>query len=123
MVQMMANIAEFERRRIGERTREALAVLKARGVRLGTPANLTHQARLKGARNAAAARRDLAVEEMADIAEIASGMKAQGASLGKIAAHLNAEGYVTRKGKSWSPTQVKRVLDRIRPAALDGRDP
>ena len=123
MVQMMANIAEFERRRIGERTREALAVLKARGVKLGTPANLTRAARLKGARKAAEARRDRAVEEMADIAEIASGMKAQGASLGRIAAHLNAEGYVTRRGKSWSPTQVKRVLDRIRPAGLNGRDP
>jgi hypothetical protein len=60
---------------------------------------------------------------MADIAEIASGMKAQGASLGRIAAQLNAEGYVTRRGKSWSPTQVKRVLDRIRPAGLTGRDP
>jgi DNA invertase Pin-like site-specific DNA recombinase len=116
MVQMMANIAEFERRRIGERTREALGVLKARGVKLGTPANLRPEHRLKGARNAAAARTALAVEEMADIAEIAAKMRAEGSSLGAIARHLNAEGYLTRKGQSWTPTQVKRVLDRIRPA-------
>ena len=40
MVQVMASMAEFERRRIGERTREAMAELKARGVAFGTPANL-----------------------------------------------------------------------------------
>lgn len=114
MVQMMAVIAEFELRRIGERTKEALAVLKARGVKLGTPRNLTHEARLKGAKSAALARTAAAVTEMADVAPIAARMRAEGASLGRIAAHLNAEGYVTRKGTTWRPTQVKRVLDRIR---------
>src|SRR4051812_7548952 len=66
MVQMMANIAEYERRRIGERTREALAQLKARGVVLGTPRNLTPEARAEGTRLAALARARKAIEEMAD---------------------------------------------------------
>jgi DNA invertase Pin-like site-specific DNA recombinase len=113
MVQMMANIAEFERRRIGERTKEALAVLKARGVKLGTPRNLTREARLKGARSAARARTAAAVTEMADVAPTVARMRAEGASLGQIAAHLNAEGYVTRRGTSWRPTQVLRVLKRL----------
>jgi DNA invertase Pin-like site-specific DNA recombinase len=115
MVQMMANIAEYERRRIGERTREALAQLKAKGVTLRTPENLTVEARLKGTRSAAQARTARAVEEMTDVAEIATGMKAKAATLQAIADHLNAEGYVTRLGRRWGRVQVKRVLDRLVP--------
>lgn len=112
MIQMMANIAEFERRRIGERTKEALAMLKAKGVKLGTPANLHQSGRVNGARKAAKNRTAKALDEMADVAELAITMRSQGASLATIAAALNADGGVTRQGKSWSPTQVKRVLDR-----------
>lgn len=53
---------------------------------------------------------------MSDVAPIAARMSAEGSSLGAIARHHNAEGYLTRRGKSWTPTQVNRVLDRIRPA-------
>lgn len=112
-VQMMAAIAEFERRRIGERTREALAQLKAQGRKLGTPANLTQEARLKGTAAAARQRVAKAVEQMADIAAVVQPMRAEGRSLRQIAAHLNDEGYVTRKGGAWSPTQVLRVLGRL----------
>jgi DNA invertase Pin-like site-specific DNA recombinase len=113
LIQMMGNIAEFERRRIGERTREALATLKARGVKLGTPENLTRAARLKGAAAAATRRTMKAVEDMADVAPIASRLRSEGLSLQAIADHLNAEGYATRKGGEWSRVQVKRVLDRL----------
>jgi hypothetical protein len=73
-------------------------------------------ARLKRARNAAVERTARAVRQMADVAPIAATMHAEGGTLGRIAAHLNAEGYVTRKGKSWRPEQVRRVLDRLKPA-------
>jgi DNA invertase Pin-like site-specific DNA recombinase len=115
MVQMMANIAEFERRRIGERTKEALAQLKRQGVKLGTPANLTREARLKGSKSASAKRVARAIEDQSDIAEIAIQMKSEGSTLHQIAAHLNDEGYATRKnGKTgWSASQVRRVLKRL----------
>jgi DNA invertase Pin-like site-specific DNA recombinase len=113
MVQSMANVAEFERRRIGERTREALAALKAKGKVLGTPANLTEQARAKGAVNSAKASKAKAVEDMADVHEIAAGMRSRGDTLQAIADHLNAEGFTTRKGSTWNAVQVKRVLDRV----------
>ena len=44
------------------------------------------------------------------------GLQATGRSLAGIAADLNAEGHTTRRGKPWNKTQVKRVLDRVRPA-------
>ena len=114
MVQMMANIAEFERRRTGERTKEALAELKAQGVKLGTPRNLTYEARLKGVRTAARNRTERAVEEMADVADRAAQMRREGLSLAAIAKTLNDDGEVARKGGQWSPTQVMRVLRRYR---------
>lgn len=114
LVQMMASIAEFERRRIGERTREALAAVKARGVKLGTPENLTRAAQLKGARAAAVARVRKAVADQEDVAAIASRLRSEGSPLQGIADHLNQEGYPTRRGGEWSRVQVKRVLDRLR---------
>jgi len=112
MVQTMANVAEFYRRRISENTKEALGALKAKGVKLGTPENLNQAGRVKGSRKAAKRRVAKAVDDMSDVAEIAGPMRSKGLTLQAIADHLNVEGYVTRKGSSWNPIQVKRVLDR-----------
>jgi DNA invertase Pin-like site-specific DNA recombinase len=112
IIQMMANIAEFERRRIGERTKEALAELKAKGVQLGTPANLGYDDRVKGAHISAEKVRALAVEQMSDVAEVAIPMRKEGRTLAEIATYLNENEYLTRNGGAWTPTQVKRVIDR-----------
>ena len=45
MVSVMASFAQYERRLIGQRTKDALAALKARGVRLGRPVNLPDSVR------------------------------------------------------------------------------
>jgi hypothetical protein len=39
-------------------------------------------------------------------------LRAGGLSLRAITARLNAEGHTTRRGRSWNPVQVTRVLER-----------
>jgi DNA invertase Pin-like site-specific DNA recombinase len=114
MVQMVASFAEFELNRMKERMREWHRQRKARGLPSGVPENLTQDGRLRGTMNAALKRTADAIEEMSDIAEIAAVKITEGWTLAQIADHLNAEGYPTRRGKSWHPIQVKRVLDRIK---------
>jgi hypothetical protein len=110
-----------------------LRILKARGVKLGARnprcRNLTPEARARGVAAAARNRTARAVQEQSDVAAIAAQKRAEGLSLRRIAAHLNAEGYPTRDGSvatldpetgqakgGWSAVQVKRVLDRLRTA-------
>jgi DNA invertase Pin-like site-specific DNA recombinase len=118
MLQVFATFAEFERRRIGGRTRDALQVLKKNGVPLGASnpkcRNLTPDARAKGAGSSARSSKARAVEEQSDVAAIAAGLRAEGLSLREIAARLDADGTPTREGGRWSAVQVKRVLDRAR---------
>lgn len=105
LLSLMASVAEFEGRRIGERTREALAAAKARGVKLGgtRPGTLRENARAK----AAAASRSEALRP------ILSAMASQGASLRAMAQALAAAGTTTAKGEALSPSQVKRHLGRL----------
>jgi len=91
--------------------------LKASGVKRGTPANLTYEARLKGARNASEVRIAKAINEMWEPAMLASMYRAQGFTLDAIASCLNASGVRTRRGSTWSKRQVKRLLDRVQDVA------
>jgi DNA invertase Pin-like site-specific DNA recombinase len=115
-IQMMSNFAEFERTRIGERTKEALAVLKARGVKLGAARpecrNLTDSARKLGAVNSAKAGRARAIEDMQEEAEIATRMRKDGATLQSIADYFNADNRPTRNNGKWNPMTVARVIKR-----------
>lgn len=117
IIRTMANVAEFERLRMGERMKEWHRERKALGFKAGTPANLTSEAIARGQRKAAIANRARAVEEMSDISPIIAQMKAGGSTLQQIADHLNAEDYPTRNGGEWHPTQILRVLKRSKPIA------
>lgn len=113
-VGILAVVAEDEAQRISKRTKEALAAAKARGVKLGNPENLTDEARRKGARVSAEVRSERANQRAADLRPIIQGLREKGAeSLHALARGLNEEGIPTARECAWTPTAVKRVLDRL----------
>ena len=91
MANVLATFAQFERRLISQRTREALAVRRASGVRLGRPATMDSKVI-----------RRIRCE------------RAKGRSLRAIADRLNADGVPTAQGgKRWYPTTVAYTLKRL----------
>jgi hypothetical protein len=59
-----------------------------------------------------------AAEAYADLAPTMKDWRAEGMTLDGIAGRLNAEGHTTRRGKSWNPVQVARVLSRAEAARV-----
>jgi len=97
---MMAVFSQLERRLISQRTREALAVKKAQGVRLGRPSALPREV----------------------VARIVAA-KAGGASLRTIAAELTTDVVPTAQGGAkWHASTVKAVLDGQDAARMRGRE-
>ncbi|MEB3362016.1 MAG: recombinase family protein, partial [Synechococcaceae cyanobacterium] len=105
ILSVMASVAEFEGRRISERTREALAAAKARGVRLGgkRPGTIRENAAAKARATADAER----------LRPVLAPMVAAGLSLRAMAKALAGAGTVTRTGAPLGPSQVARILERL----------
>jgi DNA invertase Pin-like site-specific DNA recombinase len=88
MANVLATFAQFERRLISQRTKDALAVKKAQGVRLGRPRQLP-----------------------AEIAERIVAERAAGSTLSAIAERLNQDRVATAQGgQRWYPSTVRAVL-------------
>jgi DNA invertase Pin-like site-specific DNA recombinase len=113
-VGIMAIIAEYERDAISARTKAALQAAKARGVRLGNPANLTQASAARGrelGRSASSAR---TTARLADLEPVIRDVMAGGrTTLAQIADALNERHIPTSRGGTWSPTQAARVMDRL----------
>lgn len=89
MASILATFAQFERRLIGQRTKDALAAKAAAGVRLGRPP-----------READATSERIARE------------REQGLTLKAIADGLNGDGVPTSHGgRQWYPSSVRAVLN------------
>lgn len=98
MLHIYAAVAEKERRMIAQRTVDALAAAKARGVKLGNPEQAQKNC------------------EIADA--FAESLRAEvwpyrNLSSRRLAAFLNARDIKTPQGKSWKPGNVARLVERL----------
>lgn len=111
-VGLLAVIAEDEAERISARTKAALAAAKARGVRLGSPANLCN--REQGTARSAQVRRGAAAARAADMRPILDALRVEGiTSATAISWALNERGITTPTGARWTTTSVGRLLCRL----------
>ena len=107
-VGIFAVMAQHEAELISTRTKAALKAKKMRGDKLGTPANLTAEARAKGrqahSRNAASNQNTVTAKGYAQL------LRNGGATLRAMAETLNVEGFRTPRGGQFRAVQVLRLL-------------
>lgn len=88
----MASFAQLERKRIGQRTKTVLDQKRREGVKLGRP-------------------RSLPAKTVTQIRNLSRNHSAYA-----IAKRLDAQGVPTAQGGRWTPTTVRRILERDRAA-------
>lgn len=110
VLNVLASVAQWEREAIGERTSDALAQVKAEGVKLGGSALgwiRSTEADANGRRVVSSV-----IEEGETVARIQA-LRAEGRTLRQIADALALEGRQTKRGGKWAPETVRKVLARI----------
>ena len=114
-VGIMALVAQAEREAVSRRTKEALAVAKARGVKLGNPNGAASLRRAgKGGEALRAAVSANADGFAADLVPVVADIRAKGhLSLRSIATELTARGIRTRRGGAWGAGNVTGLLGRM----------
>ncbi len=101
---IVAAMAEYEGKRISERTKEALHAAKRRGVQLGKVENLS-----KGNKDRAEKSKQFAE----DLKPTLEGYKAKGMTQRQMVEELNKIGVKTSSGKEWKLMTLQRVLKRL----------
>ncbi len=104
-IHIMAAFAEHEAKRISQRTKDALAIAKARGVVLGKAgaANLRPNIEV---------RKSAAIIFANKLRSTFEGMKARGVSQRGMVTELNSIGVPAPNGGAWHLSQVQRVIGR-----------
>ena len=102
-IHLIAAVAEYERELISKRTKEALAVAKSRGVKLGNPKLKVDNSKRKEQAQAFADK----------LKPTMQAYREQGMSQRKIVEELNSVGIGAPRGGEWSLMQVQRVFKRL----------
>jgi DNA invertase Pin-like site-specific DNA recombinase len=114
-VQILAAVAEHEKRLISDRTKAALQAAKARGVRLGgrRDGHRIEDHATRGRERSAVVRAAQADAVAADRMDVISTFRSQGVtSLQGLARALNERGVPAPRGGPWSAGQVRRIVQR-----------
>jgi DNA invertase Pin-like site-specific DNA recombinase len=125
MIQFLSVFAQYERRMASERTKAALAQKKQRAAQKGEPAGLGNPNMAKMRKHipgnlqalGTAARMAKSAERMLKIRPLIEQAKKDGCgSLRSVAEWLNERHIQTTKGKPFTATAVKRIIDGVIPA-------
>src|SRR6478752_2088552 len=118
LLTQMAAVAELEAGLIGERTKNALAAAKARGVKLGNP-NGARALRGKqvGNADAVAKIKENAAQRAAGLKGIVDDIKQSGITTVRgVADELHTRGIRAPRWDTWHPTAVNRMVAGSNPA-------
>jgi len=106
-IHIFGALAQWERKRISERTKDALSQLKKRGIKLGRPENFTVESRKMGSIKM----KEKAKSDPNNIkaTKMISLLSSTGRTLREIASELNEYGFTTSRGLNFSAEQVRRL--------------
>jgi DNA invertase Pin-like site-specific DNA recombinase len=112
-VGILALVAQKEREMISQRTKDALAAARVRGVKLGGTRNNSSSISSIGRVASVMTRSNKATSRAKDLSPIIRDQMSQGLSLRAIGSHLDTLGIRTARGATWTAASVQRVIKRL----------
>lgn len=109
-IHIFAALAEQEAEMISQRTKAALQEVKKRGIKLGTPRNLTPSAIKEGLKKRQ--KNALSNENNRKAGALIVSMRNEGLAYPSIVKELNKNGFNTRRGCAFQISQAVRLYDR-----------
>jgi DNA invertase Pin-like site-specific DNA recombinase len=111
-VGILAQVAQWERERISDRTKAALLIAKAQGRELGGKRANQRYVSADGRHKAAETRRAASAQRKMDVLPYVDAARSAGhTSLRGIATYLNARRIAAPRGGNWQAAQVARLLE------------
>ena len=108
MRRILNSFSEFERKKINERTKRALAEKKSQGFILG---NAPYGMKISDDR-----RSFVEINEEQQVIKIVKDLRSTGNTWEKVAGNLNSMGYTNRRGNKWNTNRCSRTFKGVRHA-------